>query len=52
MRKSIEISIEKTFERINEFAGDPEKSKEVFLTLTHLHAIKKQLNDFQSDNTK
>jgi hypothetical protein len=47
MRKSVDISIRKTFERIAEFDGEKEKSKEVFDTLAMLHAMRKQLDDFQ-----
>ena len=47
MRKSIDISIRKTFERVGEFAEDPVKSKEVFLTLSHLHRMRKDLDDVQ-----
>lgn len=43
MVKSVDISIQKTFERIREFDGDQEKSSEVFRTLTILHSLKKQL---------
>ena len=50
MRKSIDISIRKTFERIKEFEGDQGKSQEVFNTLAHLHAMRKQLDDFQRMN--
>jgi hypothetical protein len=50
MRKSIDISIRKTFERIKEFEGNQEKSQEVFNTLAHLHAMRKQLDDFQQAN--
>jgi hypothetical protein len=50
MRKSIDISIRKTFERIKDFDGDQEKSQEVFETLSLLHALRKQLDDFQLEN--
>jgi hypothetical protein len=50
MRKSIDISIRKTFERVEEFADDKEKSTEVFETLSHLHNMRKQLDDFQLTN--
>lgn len=50
MRKSIDISIRKTFERIAEFEGNQEKSQEIFNTLAHLHAMRKQLDDFQQAN--
>ena len=57
MRKSIDISIRKTFERVGEFAEDgstpnKEKSKEIFETLAHLHRMRKQLDDFQSENSE
>lgn len=50
MRKSIDISIRKTFERVAEFADDPEKSREVFETLSHLHTMRRQIDDFQKAN--
>ena len=50
MRKSIDISIRKTFERIKEFEGNQEKSQEVFKALAQLHAMRKQLDDFQQAN--
>lgn len=51
MRKSIDISIRKTFERVAEFADDQEKSREVFETLSVLHTMRKQLDDFQASNS-
>ncbi len=48
MRKSIDISIRKTFERISDFSSDKEKSAEVFKTLSHLHTMRKNLDDFQA----
>ena len=50
MRKSIDFSIRKTFERIGEFDNQPEKAEEVFNTLSSLHALRKQLDDFQLAN--
>lgn len=50
MRKSVDISIRKTFERIPEFEGNQDKSQEVFHTLSHLHALRKQIDDFQLTN--
>lgn len=47
MRKSVDISIRKTFERVGEFEGDLDKSKEVFQTLSTLHQMRKNLDDFQ-----
>lgn len=50
MRRDIDISIRKTFDRVAEFADDIEKSREVFETLSALHAMRKQLDDFQAAN--
>lgn len=52
MRKSIDISIRKTFERIAEFEGDQTKSREVFDTLAFLHTMRKQLDDFQHQHSE
>lgn len=51
MRKSIDISIRKTFDRVAEFSDDRDKSEEVFKTLSILHQMRKQLDDFQSENS-
>lgn len=50
MCKSVEISTHKTLERIGEFEGNSDKSKEVIETLSALHAFKKLLEEFQSHN--
>lgn len=50
MRKSVDISIRKTFERIAEFDGNQQKSQEVFKTLAQLHALRKSIDDFQLEN--
>jgi hypothetical protein len=52
MRKSIDISIRKTFERVSEFSSNQEKSQEVFKTLAFLHTMRKQLDDFQHQNSQ
>jgi hypothetical protein len=52
MRKSIDISIRKTLDRLPEFADDPVKSVVVFNALTQLHAMRKQIDDFQSKNSQ
>ena len=52
MRKSIDTSIKKTFDRIPEFLGDQEKSQEVFKTLAHLHGMRKSLDEHNIDHTK
>jgi len=51
MRKSIDISIRKTFERVSEFKEDRTKSEEVFRTLSFLHTMRKELDDFQAANS-
>jgi hypothetical protein len=45
MLKSVDISIRKTLERISEFAGNQEKSQEVFKTLAALEGMKRGLNN-------
>lgn len=52
MRKSIDISIRKTFERLPEFTSDEKKSQEVFITLSYLHKMRKQLDDFQAEHSE
>lgn len=52
MRKSIDISIRKTFERVGEFNGNTQKADEVFRTLAQLHNMRKQLDDFQASNSE
>ena len=47
MRKSIDISIRKTFERVSEFDNNPEKAREVLETLSYLHQMRAQLDSFQ-----
>jgi hypothetical protein len=47
MRKNIDISIRKTFERIKEFEGNVEKNHELFETLAVLHKMRKDLDAFQ-----
>jgi len=52
MRKSIDISIRKTFERQPEFEGNQQKSDEIFKTLSFLHTMRKMLDDFQAKNSE
>ena len=52
MRKSIDISIRKTFERVAEFSEDKDKSSEIFKTLSYLHTMRKNLDDFQANYTE
>jgi predicted KAP-like P-loop ATPase len=48
VKRSIETSIRKTMDRMNEFEGDHLKSNEIFKTLTILQAMKKQVDSFNS----
>lgn len=50
MRQSIDISIRKTFDRIQEFDSNKDKSVEIFETLSVLHQMRKALDDFQFAN--
>jgi len=52
MRKAIDISIRKTFDRLKDFEGDQEKGAEVFETLAKLHGLRKMVDDFQLVNKK
>lgn len=45
MLKSVDISIRKTMDRMNEFKDNHEKANEVFKTLTELQALKKQVSE-------
>jgi len=47
MRRSIDLSIGKTFDRIEEFASDSDASREIFETLSHLHALRRQIDEYQ-----
>ena len=50
MRKSIDISIRKTFDRVKDFDPDTTQSQEIFKTLAFLHTMRKTLDDFQAAN--
>lgn len=52
MRKSIDISIRKTFARLPEFIQDSAKAQEIFMTLGHLHNMRKKLDDFQMEHSQ
>lgn len=47
MRKSIDISIRKSFERMGDFDSNKEKSQEIMETLSILHQMRAQLDSFQ-----
>lgn len=51
MRRSIDISIRKSFDRMKEFEHDGAKKQEIFETLDVLHKMRKLLDDFQENNT-
>lgn len=48
MRKNIDVSIRKTFEEVERYADDQNTSREIFKTLSTLHSMRKQLDDFQA----
>jgi hypothetical protein len=50
MRKSIDLSIGKTFDRIKDFADDPKVSAEIFETLSHLHNMRRLIDNYQAAN--
>ena len=49
MVRAVDTSVSKTLDRIAEFEGDQSKSTEVFGTIAHLHDIKKQVLELQSE---
>jgi len=48
MQEAIAKRINKTAARIAEFENNPEKSKEVLLTLSNLHKMKQGLDEYSS----
>jgi hypothetical protein len=50
MRRSVDISIRKSYDRMSDFPGDSEKKQEIFETLDVLHKMRKLLDDFQEHN--
>lgn len=50
MRIAIDTSIRKTFKRLPEFANDQEKSQEIFKTLGALHAMRRDVDNFQNQD--
>ena len=47
MIENIEWSIDRTLDRMHEFEHDSKKSTELFITLSTLHTMRKDLYDFQ-----
>lgn len=52
MRRSVDISIRKSFERFQDFDNDSEMGQEIMETLDVLHKVRKLLDDFQSNNSE
>jgi len=52
MQRAIDISINKTFERVKDFEDNSEKSLEVFETLSTLHQMRKNIDDFRNTNSQ
>lgn len=50
MIKSVNISIDKTFTRMQEFGDDAERATEAVETLSDLHAVRRALEDYQNAN--
>ena len=50
MRRSVDISIRKSFERFQDFDSDSDIGKEIMETLSVLHTCRKMLDDFQANN--
>lgn len=50
MRRSVDISIRKTFERFQDFDQESAVGKEIMETLSMLHTVRKMLDDFQAHN--
>jgi hypothetical protein len=50
MRRSVDISIRKSFERFQDFDNNSEMGKEIMETLDTLHKVRKMLDDFQAHN--
>jgi len=50
MRRSVDISIRKSFERFQDFDKDTDAGREIMETLSVLHTVRKLLDDFQENN--
>ena len=51
MRKDVDFSIRRTFDRFEDFEGNEEKRAEIFETLGVLHKIHKLIDDFEEHNS-
>jgi len=52
MRRSVDISIRKSFERFKDFDNDSKAGQEIMETLSLLHTVRKMLDDFQLENSE
>jgi len=52
MRRSVDISIRKSFERFKDFDNDSKVGQEIMETLSVLHTVRKMLDDFQLENSE
>jgi len=50
MRRSVDISIRKSFERFGDFKEGSHEGKDCLETLSVLHQVRKILDDFQANN--
>jgi hypothetical protein len=50
MRRSVDISIRKSFERFQDFDEGSREGRECLETLSVLHTVRKMLDDFQANN--
>jgi len=50
IRRSVDISIRKSYDRMSDFPGDSAKKQEIFETLDVLHKMRKLMDDFQEHN--
>jgi len=49
MRKDVDVTIRMASSRIGEYSGDEKVSREIFVTLTELHKIRKDLDRMQKE---
>jgi len=52
MRRSVDISIRKSFERFQDFENNSDTGKEIMETLSVLHTVRKMMDDFQEENSQ
>jgi hypothetical protein len=51
MRRSVDISIRKSFERFQDFDKNSTAGVEIMETLSVLHSVRKMMDDFQQANS-